>query len=362
MNVTVQNFQSIAHTSLQVTGLTVVVGPSDRGKSALLRAVEAALFNRPGEQFVRLGEKQATVTVQLPEEEITWEKGSGVNRFVLTKKDPAGEDTVYSRVGQKAPEVLQTLGFKDVTIGARLQDNGKFEGGETLRPQVARQFDKVFLLDASGGFLNEVLVGLSRLGILQRAGRLCTSDLRAQKGLFKTREADVLAATAEHVAMAPIVDVRQRVEALVARERALRELQTRHAQVTGLLAARKAAQAAVALTVPARTWTLPGGKRHDVLMAHVTALQGLVAQRAVLQQRLATPLPPARLFPKTMAVAVQRFMALGPLVKERKERSQLARFEERTLHAMQTSADIAAKQLAELKAELKVCPVCDKPW
>src|SRR5688572_7680246 len=61
MHLTVTDFQSLGRVEVEVSGLTVLVGPSNRGKSALIRALEAVLFNKPGDAFVRHGKKKAVV-------------------------------------------------------------------------------------------------------------------------------------------------------------------------------------------------------------------------------------------------------------------------------------------------------------
>src|SRR5262245_46373161 len=95
VRVQVENFQSIALADVRLDGLTVLVWPSDRGKSALVRAIEGALFNMPGEFFVRTGASFAGVTMQLVEgldanhhlkgHEIVWVKGGGKNLFQVDK-------------------------------------------------------------------------------------------------------------------------------------------------------------------------------------------------------------------------------------------------------------------------------------
>ena len=76
IRVNVENFQSLADVEVQLEGLTALVGPSDRGKSALVRAISAALFNLPGEYFVRTGTESARVT-------IGWLKGSPGDAHVV---------------------------------------------------------------------------------------------------------------------------------------------------------------------------------------------------------------------------------------------------------------------------------------
>jgi AAA15 family ATPase/GTPase len=43
MHARIENFQSHADTQVEIEGFTVILGPSNHGKSALVRAVAAAL-------------------------------------------------------------------------------------------------------------------------------------------------------------------------------------------------------------------------------------------------------------------------------------------------------------------------------
>ena len=355
MKVLVENFQSIARAELEPTGLTVIVGPSDRGKSALLRAIEGALFNRPGDGFVRTGAKTTKVCVQLPEEEVTWEKGSGVNRFTLTAHDPQQNDTVYSKVGQKAPAPLQALGFRDVLIGARTKEDGKQEGGEWVRPQVAHQFDPVFLLDKPGTFINEVLVKVSRLGVLQTAGRQCGLDLRQAKSELKLRQGDLEKAEAELERIRPIVAVKARVDALRERARLAQVAQQRVEKLLILLQQRARLQQALARPFPAPTDAAAVLARVE----RAAQLRQLLTRRTAL---LAKPtLPPPRKVKKTVATKVQRHQQLAPLVIQQRQVQNWIAQDTATATRYGNEVEMLTEQLERLKREARVCPVCEAP-
>ncbi len=86
MKIRVQNFQSLADVTVEAKGLTVIVGRSNLGKSAFIRALQGLLFNRPGDDFVRKNQKHASVSVEERPTDfgypcpVMWEKGPGVNR------------------------------------------------------------------------------------------------------------------------------------------------------------------------------------------------------------------------------------------------------------------------------------------
>ncbi|MCG4585937.1 AAA family ATPase, partial [Anaerosalibacter bizertensis] len=63
--VVLENFQSHKYTELEFDEhLNVIVGPSDQGKSAIIRGIKWALFNEPsGNFFIREGANDCSVTV-----------------------------------------------------------------------------------------------------------------------------------------------------------------------------------------------------------------------------------------------------------------------------------------------------------
>ena len=64
-NVELHNFQSHNYTEIEFDrGLNVILGNSDAGKTAILRAIKWALYNEPkGDYFIRQGEKEVSVKV-----------------------------------------------------------------------------------------------------------------------------------------------------------------------------------------------------------------------------------------------------------------------------------------------------------
>src|SRR5277367_3768831 len=149
--VEVTNFQSIEHAKFVIEGYTALVGRSNIGKSAIVRAVKAALTGASGTSFVRHGPNcarrlkdakkcQCKATVRIKREgfDLLWEKGDSDNRYTFNGQ-------VNDSVGQGTPTFLQA-GFAPIKIG---------DDKELL--QVADQFDPIFLLNKTGGAVADVL-------------------------------------------------------------------------------------------------------------------------------------------------------------------------------------------------------------
>lgn len=102
-----ENFQSIKEAELLFDkGITVLVGQSNSGKSAILRAVKALLTNPKGAQrFIKKGTEEATVTLSYLGNEVTWKKSKDSGSYKIN-----GED--FIKVGGKDVfSMLNNSGF-----------------------------------------------------------------------------------------------------------------------------------------------------------------------------------------------------------------------------------------------------------
>ncbi|SHE41397.1 AAA domain-containing protein [Seinonella peptonophila] len=136
-----ENFQSHEYTELHfVEGLNVLVGPSDSGKSSVLRALRWVLFNQPrGSDFIREGAQQCRVSLTLFDgTEIIRIRGQkkALNRYILR------------RPGQPE-QVLESLGTGPHPL--ILQAHGMYSLDGDTYVQIGSQLDPPFLLAESGG-------------------------------------------------------------------------------------------------------------------------------------------------------------------------------------------------------------------
>lgn len=384
MKIRIQNFQSLGQAELEAEGLTVLVGKSNLGKSATVRAVEGALFNRTGE-FVREGEKIATVAVEaLPGVhgtlDVVWEKGGSVNRYTVN-------GSRYDKVGQAAPAPVEEAGYRDVRVGSEL-----------LRPQVSGQFDPLFLLTRPGSFVSDVLTIISRLGVLLAADRACTKDLKGAKGTLSIKADDLRGAEAKLAVLQPVADLHARVTALEGEVKAMLALADRVEQVAALR------RDQLALTVVARQ-KLPA----VVPVSETLGIREVEARRlAELRRRIAfvegqeLPVTPPEVYWQEVDNAGKRVVT-GLLLAEMRRRAvsvvdlklpkalpmtrklgemdkAMAMAQEvrglltaqqagvramteatSTAKAMVVEAEAVEKELAQLYDTMVVCPICDRP-
>lgn len=192
VEVEIKDFQSIEHVKFQIDGFTVLVGRSNLGKSSVVRAVQCALTAATGTDFVRHGlhcdrrnkglkkcKCFASVRIKTAAIDLTWEKGDGVNRYMVLK-DGEKETTVYDKVGQGTPDFLQPA-FRPVKVG---------DSQELI--QVSEQFSPIFLLDQSGVSVADVLSDVAQLDDINTAMNLVSKDRKAETATRRVREQDIL--------------------------------------------------------------------------------------------------------------------------------------------------------------------------
>jgi len=98
-NFNIRNFQSIKEANIEVDGFTILVGESSQGKSACLRAINAACNNKFKQNFLRYGADTIKVAVSYDE---------NPNLLIVTKtkkESPTYElgDLVFQKLNRTVP-------------------------------------------------------------------------------------------------------------------------------------------------------------------------------------------------------------------------------------------------------------------
>lgn len=149
--VLIKNFQSHENTEVDLeNGINVFVGPSDSGKSAILRALRWNLMNQPsGGEFVKEGSREATVIVE-------WSDGHAVRRM----RNKTGSKNTYTLL--KDGVVLEEYtGFGSKVPPPILEITGI---DPELRFNFASQLEAPFLLSETPKVRAETIGNLEELG------------------------------------------------------------------------------------------------------------------------------------------------------------------------------------------------------
>jgi energy-coupling factor transporter ATP-binding protein EcfA2 len=166
-----KNFQSWKSFTLPVKGFTVIVGPSDRGKSAIIRSLRGVLRNEVGANQIQFGEKEASVILEPETGEVI-----ALSRNSKTTNYSVGDEEFAKLNGALPPSMLDLkCGTVDV-------------GGVKLDPIFAGQFDQQFMLSLTPNELNAIF------GLFSS-----TEKLTAGKKAASSKNAE-LTATAKYIA------------------------------------------------------------------------------------------------------------------------------------------------------------------
>ena len=133
-----RNFQSWRDFVLPMTGFTVIIGPSDRGKSAIIRALRGVLRNQIGANHITYGQKNTAVSITINGTPIELTRNAKTTTYTVGEEE-------YGKLAGEVPPVVKEMGFNEVEVN-----------GVKLDPIFAGQFDSQFMLDLSPAELNSI--------------------------------------------------------------------------------------------------------------------------------------------------------------------------------------------------------------
>lgn len=274
--ITVENFQSHARTEIKlnpVPGLTALVGESDAGKSAVVRALRWLFLNEPrGAEFVRQGQRECCVAVEYADGTVVKRARYGdENEYRVTGYPP------FRGFGTEPPlEVTRATGVRKVEIGS-----------ESVCPNIAGQLDPPFALglpgparaafvgflaraDAFDAALRGALTDADRTG--REARRLADEVARLDAEIGRFADLPVLEAVAEEASriLAEAEDLAGKRELLTRLAEEARDLRT------GIAAAGQVLEATVAATEAEAALS-----EAETLCGKASNLRNLLAQRRV---------------------------------------------------------------------------------
>jgi len=175
IEVEVTNYQSIAHAKFVIDGFTTLVGRNSLGKSAALRAVNAALTNQQGTDFIRWGQKFCEVRIKTGDLKILWHKEDNNNFYQINDGEP------QTKIGRdEPPKEILAAGFKQIKTS-----------GRKINLNYADQFNPLFLVDTMDSKGADLLTSVYGLDRLYKAIDLCSKEQRDNRDELRLREKDL---------------------------------------------------------------------------------------------------------------------------------------------------------------------------
>ncbi len=136
-----ENFMTHRHTVLDLhRGVTVLTGPNNTGKSAVVEAIRCVAENPPSAPLIRHGAARAVVRLELDDGAwVQWERTAG--SVYYQARFPDGREETYAKVGRGAvPEEIRRL----------LRLHSLETDSDPVDVHIGNQRTPIFLLDQSG--------------------------------------------------------------------------------------------------------------------------------------------------------------------------------------------------------------------
>ena len=337
----IRNYQSWKDVVLNlVPGINVIVGTSDSGKSALLRAIGWVVFNRPqGTSFIRHGADSASVELDLTRTGIvSRSRGKSANQYRIGE---SLEEVVLNAVRGDVPEeVSRVLCMGELNI--------------------QKQLDSPFLLSLSqpdvARTLNEI-ANLSMVDTAMARAAACIRDNQLKLRMEGEREAEL---TAESQNYRHLAGVRIKMDVVKAGAGELKGRIVRERDLTQVLESIQ--------TVESELMTMP--QWPDLTEMELTATQIKAADHSIRDLSLMIR------YVETAQQGLASLPAVPDLTPAEKAAEEWTKVRTRGMALKDLLGCIAASQgeLAAAKVvesetikqyndtRPKECPLCGSPW
>lgn len=162
------NFQKHSHFVADfISGINVIYGNSDEGKSCLIRAIKWIFFNEPKGDVVRKeGTKKTSVKITLSNDIIVEKvKSSSINRYIIYRDDKTEEYNAIGK-GELPEEIKQVLKLTLIDVDK-----------DTINLNIADQISLPFLCDKSAIFRMKLFNKFTGNDIIDKVFQAYNKDL-----------------------------------------------------------------------------------------------------------------------------------------------------------------------------------------
>ncbi|GAQ26195.1 exonuclease SbcC [Tepidanaerobacter syntrophicus] len=199
------NFQSHKDTKIDFDeGLTVILGQTDQGKSAIIRALKWVLYNEPrGTDFIMAGCKLCRVSLEMDDGSVIIREREGQrNRYILIQN---GKEEVFEGFGNTVPlEIARAHGIPKIRI----------DKDAASAVNLAEQLEPPFLISESGGNRAKALGRLVGIHIIDAAQRTVLKDITNAKQNFESIQKDIESLNSQLESYKDIVELQIRISSL----------------------------------------------------------------------------------------------------------------------------------------------------
>jgi DNA repair exonuclease SbcCD ATPase subunit len=256
-HIDIKNYQSHVDTHLDLGPLTVIVGQSSAGKSAITRALKALTSNQSGKAFITHGEQTAQIGLTNDKGTVVLTKGKPEDSYVILEegKDPKR----YTKLGVGVPEDVSSF------LGIPAKDAINFAG----------QFDMPYLLRDSAGEVARTLGELTNVSSIFAAARESLRLKGQSSSALKVREKDLETLSERVSRFADLAGQLSAVERAEGHQAVAEAAQLRLARLNDLLLTLQTATARTKAASDAVSAPLPDVEAALALLGQVQRLSSL---------------------------------------------------------------------------------------
>jgi exonuclease SbcC len=189
--ITLQNYMSHTHTVIELAdGLTVLVGPNNCGKSAVVSALETLCNNASGDYMVRHDEKEASITVETDDgHTVLWRRQGSAVSYIIDGRE-------IGRLKRGVPDDLHKV--------LRLPKVDAGEAGEPFDIHFGVQKSPIFLLNEPESRAAVFFASSSDAATLLEMQKLHRNKVKERKNDEKRLKSEVEKLDAELAALEPL--------------------------------------------------------------------------------------------------------------------------------------------------------------
>ena len=168
LHINIKDFQSLKKADILLTpGITVITGATNNGKSAIIRAIDSAIFNLGDDSMVRGGQRYYGINL------------SNDSHNMLMARDNVGknEKTAYQFDGGSVQKKVGRGQLEEVSRMFNIREV-KMNNGTKMKINFWYQNDKPFLMDKTSGQLYEFL-SMSSCDSYAKVLKVLGSDIKA---------------------------------------------------------------------------------------------------------------------------------------------------------------------------------------
>jgi DNA repair ATPase RecN len=198
-SVHIQNFQSYKDETIHFKpGLNLLLGSSDSGKSAILRAISFVLYNYPrSHTIIHNGEKEAKVSIKFSDGTIVTRIKGERNAYLAQDKN--GKKYSFDKIDKSIPEEIKSL--------LNFPPEDDFNGLISY----ADQFSPMFLVDLSPSDLPRSLSNLTGIEMLEECAKQLMQNYKILDKQIKSEEKTYLDLLNEYHSYDSIEDDQQKL-------------------------------------------------------------------------------------------------------------------------------------------------------